>query len=215
MTLPEAIHARIEAGAEGKVWSPFDFTDIGSRDAVDKALQRLTKDGRVRRVARGLYDRPRINKLIGKVTVPDYRSVIEAVVRRNKARCIVDGAAAANLTGLSNGVPAKVRVLTDARLKTVELGNQRIVFRHAAPSRLYWAGRPGMYIVQALHWLRDNLDSEAERSRITRVIRWHMTNEEYGDELIKDLRDGLPAMPVWMQDFLRETIASAGKEQAA
>ncbi len=197
------------------VWTPFDFTDLGSRDAVDKALQRLTKVGRVRRVARGLYDRPRMNKMIGKEMVPDYRSVIDAVARRSQARILIDGAAAANLTGLSNGVPAKVRVLTDARLKTVELGNQRIVFRQAAPSRLYWSGRPGMYIVQALHWLHDNLDSEAERSRITRVIRSHLADEKYGTRLTEDLRDGLPTMPGWMQDFLREPIATAGKASAA
>ena len=133
------------------VWTPSDFVDIGSRDAVDKALQRMTKSGRLRRIDRGLYDLPTFNTLTKKPTVPDYRSVIDAVARRDKARCVVDGMTAANTLGLTNAVPAKIEVLVDARLKPIQLGNQKIVFKHAAPSRLYWAERPGMYLVQALY----------------------------------------------------------------
>lgn len=40
-----------------------DFLDLGSRDAVDKALQRLVSGGRLRRLDRSLYDTPRINRL--------------------------------------------------------------------------------------------------------------------------------------------------------
>lgn len=45
----------------GAVWTPVDFLDLGARAAVDKALQRLAKDGALRRVDRGLYDKPSTN----------------------------------------------------------------------------------------------------------------------------------------------------------
>jgi hypothetical protein len=51
--------------------------------------------------------------------------------------------------------PGPVTVLADARLRPVRLGKQEIMFKQATASRLYWAGRPAMRIVQALHWSRD------------------------------------------------------------
>ena len=133
-TLPTRILDRINA-APTKVWTPGDFSDVGSRDAVDKALQRLAKSGGLRRIKRGLYDKPRLNRLTGKPSAPDYRAVIDAVARRDKARFVVDGMTAANTLGLTNAVPAKIEVLVDARLRPIELGNQtRItVLSHSHP----------------------------------------------------------------------------------
>ena len=134
-TLPDRVRARINDTLR-QVWTPADFADIGGRDAVDKALQRMVASGQLRRINRGLYDRPTHNTLTGKSTVSDYRAVIEAVVRRNQVRWLIDGMTAANTIGLTNAVPAKIEVLVDARLKPVTYGNQKIVFKHAAPSRL-------------------------------------------------------------------------------
>ncbi|EPX84732.1 DUF6088 family protein [Salipiger mucosus] len=208
-TLPTQILDRINA-EPAKVWTPGDFADTGSRDAVDKALQRLAKSGELRRIERGLYDKPRLNKLTGKPSAPDYRAVIEAVARRDKARFVVDGMTAANTLGLTNAVPAKIEVLVDARLKPIEMGNQKIVFKHAAPSRLYWAGRPGMYLVQALHWVHDAMQGDTERSKVDRTIRKLLNDRDEGRKLADDLRIGLSAMPIWMQDILRGPIMSAG-----
>ena len=212
MTLPARILDRIIA-EPSKIWTPGDFVDVGSREAVDKALQRLAKSGDLRRIERGLYDRPRLSKLTGNRSAPDYRAVIEAVARRGKARFVVDGMTAANTLGLTNAVPAKIEVLVDARLKPIELGNQTIHFRHAAPSRLYWAGRPGMYLVQALHWIHDAMQSETERSKIDRAIQNLLTDKKDGPKLTEDLRTGLSTMPIWMQDILRNPVMSASAEK--
>ena len=169
----------------------------------------MVKSGELRRIERGLYDKPKMNKLTQNLSVPDYRAVIEAVARRDKARFVVDGMTAANTLGLTNAVPAKIEVLVDARLKPIELGNQKIVFKHAAPSRLYWAGRPGMYLVQALYWIHDAMRSEVERSKLDRTIRKLFADEKNGSQLIEDLRTGLAAMPIWMQEILRNPLAAA------
>lgn len=211
---PTQILDRIRA-EPAKVWTPGDFADAGSREAVDKALQRLTKSSDIRRIERGLYDMPRLNKLTGKPSTPDYRAVIEAVARRDKARFIVDGMTAANTLGLTNAVPAKIEVLVDARLKPIELGNQKIVFKQAAPSRLYWAGRPGMYLVQALRWIHDTMHAETERSKVDQIIQKLLTDRNEGPKIAEDLRMGLSAMPIWMQDILRKPIMSGGSEKNA
>jgi Family of unknown function (DUF6088) len=76
--------ARI-AEQPGEVWTPSDFADLASRGAVDKSLQRLAATAELRRIDRGLYDRPSVNSLTGRPAVPDYRAVIRAVARRDKA----------------------------------------------------------------------------------------------------------------------------------
>ena len=210
LSISSVIQERVDQ-APKLVWTPSDFVDIGGRDAVDKALQRMARSGRLRRIDRGLYDVPTFNALTNKPTVPDYRSVIDAVARRDKARCVVDGMTAANTLGLTNAVPAKIEVMVDARLKPIQLGNQKIVFKHAAPSRLYWAERPGMYLVQALYWIHDVMDSEIERSKIDNIIRTLLSDKKEGARLVDDLRAGLSAMPIWMQDVLRKPLDAANE----
>ena len=190
----------MERQAPFGVWTPTDFLDLGSRDAVDQALSRMTAADDIRRITRGLYDLPRLNTLTGKQTNPDPRQVIDALARRDQARMLVDGLTAANDLGLSDAVPAKIAVHTDARLRPIKLGAQTIIFKPTAPSRLYWAGRPGMRVVQALHWLRDMLSSDHER--IARRVASILSDPDHGPAITADLRESLTSLPDWMQRFL-------------
>ena len=190
------------ASQPDEVWTPADFADLGGRAAVDKTLQRLAAAGELRRIDRGLYDRPRKNSLTGQPTVPDYRAVIRAVTRRDQARAVVDGMTAANDLGLTTAVPARIEVLVDARLKPIKLGNQEIHFKFAAPSRLYWADRPAMRVVQALYWMQDMLSHDDERDRVGDVLRRLFADPKHGKAIRDDLRAGLSALPIWMQEFL-------------
>jgi len=99
---------------------------------------------------------------MGKPSTPDYTAIIDAVTRREKARFLPDGMTAANQLGPTDAVPAKVTVHTDARLRPIHLDKLIIDFKLTAPSRLYWAGRPAMRIVQALHWLHDMLPADGD-----------------------------------------------------
>jgi hypothetical protein len=200
LNLKSQISHRVAGHQPGYVWTPVDFLDLGPRDAVDKALQRLVATGDLRRVDRGLYDQARQNALTGKAAVPDYRSVIDAVSRRDQVRVLVDGMSAANALGLTDAVPAQVVVRTDGRLRPIQLGNLTIKFRFTAASKLYWAGRPAMQIVQALHWQRDTLSEQRDAisNRLKRLLA-----SDAGASLRDDLRQGLPTLPAWMQDLLR------------
>jgi hypothetical protein len=200
--LKSNISALIDAAGPGPVWVPTDFAQLGSRDAVDKTLQRMVRAGELRRIDRGLYDRPVTNKLTKRPTTPDYRAVVEAIARRDQLRLLVDGLTAANDLGLSDAVPARVTIHTDARRRAIKLDNLRIEFKLAAPSRLYWAGRPAMRVVQALHWLRDTLASDKDRilDRLAKVL----ADPLHGAAIRRDLLDGFSAMPTWMQTLVRD-----------
>ncbi len=78
---------------------------------------------------------------------------------------------AANDLGLTTAVPARVDVLVDARLKPIKLGCQEIHFKFAAPSRLFWADRPAMRVVQAPHGMQDMMAQHGERQRVRDALR--------------------------------------------
>jgi hypothetical protein len=206
--LKDLIISRIKGGPQNSVWTAADFLDLGSRDAVDKALQRLIASNEIRRIDRGLYDRPGDNPLTKRSNPPDPRRVIDAVARRDQIRILVDGITAANDLCLTNAVPAKIVVHTDARLRPIKLGNLTISFKPTAPSKLFWAGRPAMRTVQALHWLRDVLGDPEENRRVTNTLRRLFENGEAGRNISEDLREGLSSLPSWMQDFLRPLLGN-------
>jgi hypothetical protein len=145
-----------------------------------------------------------MNRLTGKPTYPDYHHVVDALTRRDQVRMVVDGITAANDLGLADAVPARAVVLTDGRLKPIKLGNLTITFQHAAPSRLHWARRPAMRVVQALYWLRDLLprDMDRIRARLASVLQ----DPVHGAAIRDDLRQGLPALPEWMQTIVRDLL---------
>src|SRR3546814_13586579 len=99
----------------GQAWTPADFSDLGNRQVIDKNLQRLTKAGELRRIDRGLYDRPVHNDLTGKPSVPDYRADTEAVLRRDKASKDGAGIGARNDAGLQRQDAASNKVVGEAR----------------------------------------------------------------------------------------------------
>ncbi|KAA0911318.1 DUF6088 family protein [Pusillimonas sp. ANT_WB101] len=196
------IKAHIDMATPSQVWVPTDFTHLGSRDSVDKALQRLVTSGQLRRIDRGLYDRAKLNSLTKKASTPDYRAVVDAIARRDQLRLLVDGMTAANDLGLTDAVPAHVTIHTDTRRRSIQLDKLTIKFKVTAPSRLYWAGRPAMRVVQALHWLKDTLP--ADKPRIVKRFSLLVNDPTQGDAIRQDLLNGFNTLPAWMQAVVRE-----------
>lgn len=202
---------RIQGGPDSKVWTPQDFIDLGYYASIKKSLQRLVNNHQLRRIDRGLYDQHRINSLTKQPSPPDYRMIIDAISRRDNIRILVDGLTAANDLGLTNAVPAKVILHTDARLQPIRLDKLIIQFKLTAPSKLYWVGHPAMRIIQALHWLRDGikngslLDEDTIRIKILRLLQ----TPNQGDVILDDLKQGLHAMPSWMQAWISNLLKQA------
>lgn len=204
--LKSAILDQIQAAGAGQVWVPADFAALGTRDAIDKTLQRMVGASELRRIDRGLYDLPAVNSLTGRVTTPDYRQVVHALARRDQLRLLVDGMTAAHDLGLTDAVPAKVTIHTDCRRRSLQLGNLVIEFKVTAPSRLYWAGRPAMRVVQALHWLKDTLPGD--RDRIVERLDQILADPRQGAAIGQDLLEGFSMLPSWMQHLLQPLLGT-------
>jgi hypothetical protein len=167
----------------------------------------MVLNNQLRRIDRGLYDQPKINPLSGQESVPDYRSIIDAIGRRDQIKVLPDGMTAANDLGLTNAVAGRVIVHTDGRLRPIVIGKLTLQFKLTAPSKLYWAGRPAMRIVQALYWLRDELKTgtQSDQSMVqTKLIR--LLNDAKAKAIRDDLHFGMHTLPAWMQKWIRQLL---------
>ena len=194
------IMKRVSAHDNGKwVCTPKDFLDLGSRQAVDQALSRLVKAGRLRRVGHGLYDMPRISNVLKRPAPADLDAVIAALARRAGERIMPDGLVFANQLGLTNAVPAKISYVTDGHSRILKIDGRTIRFQHAGPSVMQWAGRPAAPVVQALRWLGPRAAADGE---IISTLSRHLPNEVKLD-LLHNSRD----LPGWALPLAR-SIAS-------
>jgi len=91
-----SVRQLIQKSEPGKVFIPADFLHLGSRAAVDQALSRLVRQGRIRRLSRGFYDKPREHEIFGKL-LPDTTKIAHAVAEKSQLRIQPSGAYAANL----------------------------------------------------------------------------------------------------------------------
>lgn len=181
---------RISSKGRGKwVCTPKDFLDIGSRDAVDKALSRLTKNGDLRRIGRGLYDLPRTSGVLKRPAPVDIEKAVAAIARRDGVRIMPDGIFAANQLGLTNAVPAKTSYVTDGPTRDVKIGSRTIHLRHASPSVMAWTGRTSAPVAQALLWLGSKAASD------TRVVTTLM--HKLPDAVKRDLLHYSNGLPSW------------------
>jgi hypothetical protein len=143
------IARRIQRSPRGTVFTPASFAVLGSRAAIDKALQRQVAQGALRRLSRGLYDKPRHDKVMGTLW-PSVDSVIKALVGKDKLRVQAAGVYAANLLGLSEQVPAKVVFLTDGASRSVRAGPMHITLKRTSPRNMAAAKRMSGLVIQAL-----------------------------------------------------------------
>lgn len=189
-TLTEKVHQRLHKGKEGDVFATHDFLDLGTRAAVDQALSRLARQGAIRRIGRGVYDLPRLNTRLGITLSPATEEVAKAIAASGASRLQVAGAQAANALGLSTQVPARIVYLTDGTPRTIQIGNQSLVFRHASPRNMATAGRISGTVIQALRHIGEkSVDDEV-------LLRLQKTLSAQDKAILK--RDRLYA-PGWMQ----------------
>ena len=64
------IQEQIKAAAEGTIFISSDFADIADTETIRRNLNRLTQAGMLRRILKGVYEKPKYSKLLDEY-VPD------------------------------------------------------------------------------------------------------------------------------------------------
>lgn len=140
-----------------------DFISYGSRNSVNKALERLTAKGLLLRVARGIYCYPKIEKVYGLGAVPpSLEDIAKAMAKRDGARIVPTGLFAQYQLGLTQQVPMNVVYLTDGVSRTIDLGEgKNIKFKRASPRYFAIRSQLALLLTMALKdWKVENLTEE-------------------------------------------------------
>lgn len=161
---------------------------------MEKSLVRLVNRGQLRRLARGLYDKPRHSDLLG-ILWPDPDDVIKAICARDKIRVQPAGVHAANMLSLSEQVPVKYIYLTDGTSRMLESGPLRIALRRTSPRNMATAGRFAGLLIQAFKSLGPK-----------HVDRFHLAHlkKDIPSKELKGLLQDLDAAPAWMRPLFLE-----------
>jgi hypothetical protein len=192
--IDQVILASLKRQGRGAVFVPADLLSFGSRQAIDVALHRMVRQGKVRRLARGVYDFPKDHPVLGLLT-PSAETVARALAGRDRTRLQPAGAYAANALGLSEQVPAKAVFLTDGPSRTVRIGPMTIQLRRTTPRNMAAAGRLSGLLIQALRALGQEHVTQERREHLKRTLP-----ADKRRELLKDL----PLAPAWMHPIFRE-----------
>lgn len=193
-TLPDNILLSIQQAPAGQVHTAVDFTHIGSRAAVDQALSRLSRQGLIRRIGRGLYDLPRVNPRFNIAVPPAVDQVAAADARRSGSRLLPSGAAAANMLGLSTQVPAKVVYLTDGRSRDLKVGNQQIHLRHISSRNFNVSDQTSALVIQALR----HLGRHSVNDRVISILRSRLSSSQR-----KALQSDVRMAPGWIANAVK------------
>ncbi len=195
-----AILASIRGRGRGCVFVPADFLELGSRESIDVALHKLTREGTIRRLARGVYDYPIEHPVLGKL-MPEAETIAKALAGRDQIKLQPAGAYAANALGLSEQVPAKAVFLTDGPSRTVKIGPMTIQLRQTTAKNMAAAGRLSGLLIQAFRELgKDHITPE----RIADLKKKLPLDKRR--QITKDIK----LAPAWMRQLFLEIAEEQG-----
>lgn len=185
-SLPETILLHSQSLPEGGVTSPKEFLHLGNRAAIDQALSRLTKEGKLLRVARGTYVTP-VSSRFG-VRAPAPQKVVESLAMQNGELIAAHGASAANALGLTQQVPIREVYLTSGPSRKLKFGSAEVLMKHVPRWMLALGTSPAGAAVRALAWMGS---THADTSLA--MLRQTLPPAEW-----RTLASSRAALPSWM-----------------
>ena len=159
-SIEDKILTSLKKSGRGVAFSPARFAHYGSAAAVQKAIERLTDDGKIIRVARGVYSYPKIDTELGLgIIYPTFDEIAVCIANRDRTLIAPAGAYAVNKLGLSTQVPMNAVYITNGESRTIDIRNGRnIVFKHAAPKNFAFESSFAQLVAIALKEIgKDNL----------------------------------------------------------
>ena len=124
---------------------------LGKRGAVNQALSRLARSGRLMRICQGVYMRP-IQTRFGRCA-PSIHKSLRALSELWGETIVPNGGGAANWLGLTTQNPIRSVYLTSGRNRRLYFGKHPVDLRHAPRWQLAAPHRKTGVVIRALAWL--------------------------------------------------------------
>ena len=126
----KSIRDRVLTSADGSVFTSSDFADIADTGTIRQSLNRLVQEKILRRIIRGVFEKPKYSKLLEEYVAVSPDAVAQALARSYHWTIAPCGDTALNLLGLSDQVTAVWSYISDGPYKTYEWDHVKIEFRH-------------------------------------------------------------------------------------
>ena len=200
LNIENQILNKIKKAKKGTLFFTENFINMGSPNAIRKALERLVKNQALERVAAGIYVRPEIDPYIGKVP-PSIEMIAEAIAKRDGARIVPTGVYALNRLGLSTQVPMNIIYLTDGSARKVKIDNRSIIFKRVSPKNVATVGEISGLAIQALRTIGKENVREDEIAKIQELLK-----KEKRTRLEHDIRLAPSWIRTIMQPILKQSV---------
>lgn len=146
----EQIRKRIDNADDGAMFIGADFSDIADTETIRRNLNRLVESGALRRVLKGIYDKPKYSELLQEPVAANPDTVARTLARNYHWTIAPDGNTALNLLGLSTQVPAAWIYISDGPYKTYEWNRTKLVFKHRTNKEISGLSPVTALVIQAL-----------------------------------------------------------------
>ena len=164
------IQDRIGNALEGTVFVNSDFADIADTETIRRNLNRLTKTGILRRILKGIYEKPEYSEMLKEYVAADPEAVAKALARNYHWTIAPCGNTALNLLGLSTQVTAVWSYISDGPYKTYEWNSTKIEFKHRTNKEITVLSYMTALVIQALKTLgKANVTSETIQALSSRL----------------------------------------------
>jgi len=192
----DQIEEKIKKAKPGSILFIEDFLGIGTAGAVHVSLHRLARAKQIKRLARGIYAKPKHSDLVGEV-LPTTEEIAKAIAKRDKARILPTGSYAMHVLGLTTQIPLKLVYLTDGSPRKITIGNRTIQFKKTTPKNLALKGNVSKLVVQALREIGKDKASKEEVAKIQKIL-------EQEDK--KLLKHDIALAPQWIAEIMAKAI---------
>ena len=191
----QEIRARILAAEDGAVFVAPDFADIADTATIRQGLKRLYQSGIIRRIIRGVYEKPKYSKLLDEYVAADPDAVAKALARSYHWTIAPCGNTALNLLGLSTQVTAVWSYISDGPYKTYEWNSTKLEFKHRTNKEITGLSYMTSLVIQALKTLG--------RTNVTPEILQTLSEKLSEDEKQACLKEATESTD-WVYDTIRK-----------
>lgn len=189
------IQDRIGNALEGTVFVNSDFADIADTETIRRNLNRLTKTGILRRILKGIYEKPEYSEMLKEYVAADPEAVAKALARNYHWTIAPCGNTALNLLGLSTQVTAVWSYISDGPYKTYEWNSTKIEFKHRTNKEITGLSYMTALVIQALKTLgKANVTSETIQALSSRL------SEEDKSVMLRDAAESTD----WVYNAIRQ-----------
>jgi hypothetical protein len=169
-TVKQRIEDHIKHGHKNSIYMLADFYGAGNYEAVKKAVLRLTSEGKLLRVKKGIYESPYYSSFLQEEVEASPLDIAKKIARKNRWTIAPSGNTALNALGLSTQVPVEYHFVSSGTNKEVELGGIKLYFKHIPPKEIAGISSKSALVIEAIKALGRTGMNDSARARIASLL---------------------------------------------